>query len=270
MDFETVKNLWQPHGHNAKAAVEWWNGNAEKYSAMELPSPENSLAMRIIEKEGMVKAGSTVLDVGCGGGRFSFAFAAMGAKAVATDFSRKMIEEALKRQEQMGTNVSFRVDDWRTLDLKGKRWDKSFDLVLAHMTPAVTSADTFLKLSDASRNWVLMLKPTRRTNSVLDELIKIIGADEDTKSLDETIAFAFDILWMMGCSPKLEYEKQIWKNDVPLEQAIREYTLRLSSMHDLSDEDKDRISTYLRDIAQDGIVHETTNTTIVAMYWQVI
>lgn len=269
MNIETIMDLWKPRLNNPKAGVEWWNGSAEKFAAKGLPDTENSMAMRIIEREEMIKEGFSALDVGCGGGRFSFALEAMGADMYATDFSPKMIEQAEKTQAERGSKVCFSNDNWHTLSLKAKGWDKKFDLVLAHMTPAVVSAETFTKLSEASRSWVLMVKPTRRTNTVLDELNRLVGAEKDMKTLDETMAYAFDLAWLNGFCPRLEYENQVWENDAPLDKAIEEYTLRISSTHDLTDENKEAIRTYLESIAVDGSVHETSHTLIVAMYWQV-
>jgi len=269
MNIETIMALWKPRVNNQKAGVDWWNGSAEKFAARELPTTENSLAMRIIAREGMVKAGFSALDVGCGGGRFSFALEALGADMCATDFSPKMIEQAVKIKTERASDVRFSVDNWHTLTLAEKGWAKKFDLVLAHMTPAVVSAETFLKLSEASRNWVLMVKPSRRTNSVLDPLNKLVGAETDTAVLDEALAYAFDLAWLSGYCPRLEYENQIWENEAPLEKAIEDYTLRIASTQDLSDENKQAIRTYLESIAVNGSVHETTHTAIVAMYWQV-
>jgi ubiquinone/menaquinone biosynthesis C-methylase UbiE len=269
MNVEAIMDLWRPRVNNQKAGIEWWNGSAEKFASKGLPTADNSMAMRIIEREGMITKGCTGLDVGCGGGRFSFALEALGADMTATDFSPKMIEQAEKKQTEIGTKVHLVNDNWYTLSLEEKGWNKSFDLVLAHMTPAVVSAETFLMLSEASRNWVLMVKPTRRTNSVLDELNRLVSAEKDTQALDETMAYAFDLAWLKGYCPKFEYENQIWENELPLDDAIEEYTLRISSMHDLSDENKEAIRTYLESIEVDGSVHETSHTLIVAMYWQV-
>ena len=267
MDIAAIKELWKPNVVSEKAGVEWWNGNADRYAAKKLPTSDKSIGMRIVERENMAFDGCSALDVGCGGGRFSFALEKLGANVTATDFSPKMIEECEKQKSERGSNVNFCVDNWHSVDLHEKAWDKKFDLVLAHMTPAVVSAETFIKLSAASRKWVLMVKPTRRTNLVLDQLNSLVCAQNDTKSLDETVAFAFDLLWLSGYCPKLEYEEQIWEMDLPLEKAIAEYTLRISSTHQLSDIDKTNIKSYLETIAVDGVIHETTYTTIVAMYW---
>ena len=269
MDISTIKELWKPEKDNSRASVDWWNGMAEKFSTRELPTAKESIGLRIIERERMACKGSKVLDVGCGCGRYSFALESLGAEVTATDFSPEMIKKARGTGENRGSNVCFSLDNWHTVNLKEKNWEKKFDLVLANMTPAVVSADTFMKLIEASRGWVVMVKPTRRTNSILDDLNKLVNSGSDRKTLDEAFAYAFDLAWLTGAYPKLEYEEQIWKNDLPLKEAINEYTLRISSTHELTDRDKEKIREYLENAAVDGIVHETTNTSLAAMYWQV-
>ncbi len=270
MDIEFIKELWKPEANNKESGLRWWNGKAEHFSAMEPATAEKQIGMRIIRRENMVFKGCTTLDVGCGGGRFSFALEAMGANATATDFSPEMIRMAIEAGRRKGSKIQFSVDDWHTVDLKEKNWDKKFDLVLANMTPAVVSADTFLKLIEASRSWVLLVKPTRRVNSVLDELNRLVKADRDTKTLDDTLAYAFDLAWLTGGQPKLEYEDEVWEMDQPLEKAVEEYTYRIDSIHELTEKDKSVIREYLKSIVdQNGNVHETTNTTIAAMYWQI-
>ncbi|AET68427.1 hypothetical protein Desor_2898 [Desulfosporosinus orientis DSM 765] len=86
MDIVNIKELWKPNLRNLKVGIKWWNSKAERFSEKELPTTENSIAMRIIQQENMVGKGSRTLDVGCGGGRFSFVLEAMGAEATATDF----------------------------------------------------------------------------------------------------------------------------------------------------------------------------------------
>ncbi len=269
MNIETIIRQWQPQHKNSKSGVGWWNNSAERFSEKELPTKENSMAMRIIAEENMLPEGAKVLDVGCGCGRFSFALEAMGAKAAATDFSPKMIEQAEIKRAEHSSDIQLSVDDWHTLNLADKGWSRHFDLVLAHMTPAIVSGETFMKLSEASKNWVLMVKPSRRTNTVLDKLHALVGAAKDKETLDEAVAYAFNLVWLSGWRPKLAYEDQVWENSLPLDKAIEEYTLRIASSQDLTDENRDAIRKHLESIAVDGIVHETTNVLITAMYWQV-
>lgn len=137
------------------------------------------------------------------------------------------------------------------------------------MTPAVVSADSFLKLSEASRNWCLMVKPTRRSNSILDKLNSLLELEADTNSLDEALLYAFELLWLNGKKPKIEYEEQQWENSWKTEDAVEEYTLRISSSHSLSSYQKEQIKDFLHRESIDNVIKETTHTTIAAVYWQV-
>jgi SAM-dependent methyltransferase len=74
-----------------------------------------------------VPAGTRVLDVGCGVGRWSRLMAARGAQVLGVDLSPTMIAEARRRAaaEAVGDDCRFAVADLATLDLK-----QCFDLVL--------------------------------------------------------------------------------------------------------------------------------------------
>lgn len=269
MTIREISERWESNRKNPQAAVEWWNSKASTFATKELPTTENSLAMRLILSNQMVERGQTALDVGCGGGRFSFALEQLGACVTGTDFSPRMIDECEKAKSMRGSSVNFCVHDWHSADLQKLGWSHYFDLVLANMTPAVVSADTFLKLSEASRRWCLMVKPTRRRNSVLDKLTALLGMEPDTNALDETLIYAFELLWQGGMNPKIEYEEQLWENTWQIDDAVQEYTLRLSALHALSPLQKETITALLHNISVDNIVKETTHTTIAAIYWQV-
>lgn len=74
-----------------------------------------------------VARGSSVLDVGCGVGRWSRRLAARGARVTGIDLSPTMIAEAQRRagQEGLATNCRFEAQDLSELDAGA-----TFDLVL--------------------------------------------------------------------------------------------------------------------------------------------
>ncbi|MBS6397693.1 MAG: class I SAM-dependent methyltransferase [Clostridiales bacterium] len=269
MTIQEIRNTWNSNRVDPQSAVELWNSKAASYSSKELPTAENSLAMRLILEHEMIGRGQTALDVGCGSGRFSFALEQLGACVTGTDFSPRMIGECEKAKKIRQSGVDFSICDWHNADLQALGWKGHFDLVLANMTPAVVSAETFLRLSEAGRNWCLMVKPTRRKNEILDLLTDMLGLKADTKGLDETIIYAFELLWLNGLKPRIDYEEQTWEHTWTTEEAVREYTLRISSSHVLSDPQREEIAEFLRHISCDGMVKERTRTTITAVYWQV-
>jgi 2-polyprenyl-3-methyl-5-hydroxy-6-metoxy-1,4-benzoquinol methylase len=88
------------------ANAEWWddrigNGNDFQDELIE-PAQERLLALT---------PGETVLDVGCGAGRFSRRLAALGVHVVAFDFSEKFIERARKRTPREITRIEYHVID---------------------------------------------------------------------------------------------------------------------------------------------------------------
>ena len=90
-----------------------------------------------------------------------------------------------------------------------------------------------------------MVKPTRRSNSILDKLNSLLELEADTNSLDEALLYAFELLWLNGKKPKIEYEEQQRENSWKTEDAVEEYTLRISSSHSLSSYQKEQIKDFL-------------------------
>lgn len=260
---------WVSTRENAEAAVQWWDGKAKDFATKALPTESSSLAMRLIAEKQMLHNGQLALDVGCGGGRFAFALEKLGAVATGIDFSSEMIRECEAYRAQHGSACDFRVVDWHHLDLDAVHWRGRFDLVLANMTPAVDSEETFAKLSAASKDWCLMVKPTRRRNQILDALTVQLGLNADTVALDNAFIHAFEWLWRHGYQPELAYEEQIWEKQWTLDEAIKEYTLRLSSLYALDDAQKALLATALQQLQHDGMIEEETHTTIAAIYWRV-
>jgi SAM-dependent methyltransferase len=82
------------------------------------------------------ETGGTVLDLGCGIGRLSFAFAEIFDHVIAVDVSEEMIKQAKAlRQQYAYTNVEFRLNNGRNLDfIPSNSCDLGFSyIVLQHI-----------------------------------------------------------------------------------------------------------------------------------------
>jgi SAM-dependent methyltransferase len=83
--------------------------------------------------------GMSVLDAGCGAGRWSLRLAGAGAQVTGVDLARAMVDEARRRAERrgLGGRCRFEVADLATLDL-GERFDRVLVVtVLQHiLSPA--------------------------------------------------------------------------------------------------------------------------------------
>ena len=58
---------------------------------------------------------------------------------------------------------------------------KNFDLVFAHMTPAVADYHTLEKMCNCSKNKCFLVKPSRRSDMVLDGAFQAAGIEKNKK-----------------------------------------------------------------------------------------
>ena len=270
INIEQIREKWSLKKQNKRASVHMWNSMAGSFGEFILPDFKDDAFLKLLEKNKMLNPASLVLDVGCGAGRYALAIAGRCRHVTGLDFSPPMLEIAKQRMlEYRVENVNFFCADWHKLDIESAGHKKSFDLVFAHMTPAVQSADTFEKLSAASKGWCMLAKPIRRTDPVSDAVKDLIGIRERRESGDEEILFAFELLWRQGYLPQLEYEQQTWKMKKTLEEAYGLYINRIKTYRDITMPEEEKVKAYLSMLARDGFVYEDVDTTIATLFWRV-
>ena len=254
---------------NKQACVDMWNAMAPGFDQDDMPCYDSDSFMKLLTDYGMFNKSSAVLDIGCGTGRYSIALAKQCDKVIGVDLSPKMLEIANHRAKKLGIlNTEFICLDWHELDLAEAGFAQAFDLVFARMTPAIQSTDTFMKLMLASRGWCAVSKPTKRNDSVSDALTDLIGIGNKHVSKDNVILYAFELIWLNGMLPRLEYEKQTWDICINLDEAYNIYINRLKTYKKLTPGEVDKAESYLKSIAVEGSIFEHTNMINTTIFWQ--
>lgn len=270
MEADLIRAQWVARRTNRQASLDLWNSMAGSFGEFELPSFGNDSFLGLLDSNGMLDQAGQTLDVGCGAGKYTFALAGRCQRAVGLDLAPQMIEIARRRQVELGIgNVDLCCEDWHSLDLDRVGYRHRFDLVVAHMTPAVQDAETFEKLSAASRGWCVLSKPIRRTDPVSDAVKALVGVTERRESADVDLLYAFGLLWQQGYLPRLDYEQQSWKLRKTLEEACGLYLNRIRTYRDLSAEEEARVRAYLDSLLCDGVICEDVDTTVATLFWQV-
>ena len=264
-DLKTVCAAWTRDGYDEAAALVRWNQEASHFGAMAPPALSSSLCLQMLQEAGILEAGGTGLDVGCGGGQYSFALEQFGYCMHGTDFSPNMIAEAEKRRAALGSRCSFSVDNWHSLDLKEKGWEERFDLVLAHMTPAIADADCFLKLIRASRGAVFLQKPTRCFSALQQQIHGLLGAAPPQSNLDGSFAQAFSIAWLLGCSPRTGYRDTTWTAEMEIDQAVAFYRSRMERYFTMEPQHEQQLRTFLMERFPEGTVTDVTHVHLAAV-----
>jgi len=132
-------------------------------------------------------AGQRILELGCGGGQCSIAFARQGALAAGVDLSDEQIAFARRLAAQHGVSVDFRQGD--AADLSGFV-NASFDIVFSayalHYVPTIERC-----LAEAAR----VLIPGGRLVFSLDHPLREVFWDEEA---DEDSLLAVRSYWRRG------------------------------------------------------------------------
>ena len=139
--------------------VDKWNMLAPTFDAFEIPKIGEDDCLTLINDLKLVTKDSSVMDVGCGAGRYAIAFAQMCRSVIGTDLSPQMIGYAKKRADCMGIHhVSFICEDWDTVSIQKGYYQNQFDFVFAHMTPAIHNTETLMKMQACSKKWCMLVR----------------------------------------------------------------------------------------------------------------
>lgn len=237
------------------------DASAEDYKEFAVPSWDDDPFLELLADEAPVE-GATVLDIGCGAGTYARALAERAAQVTGIDLSGKMVEYARENSAAAGcSNVTFEQGDFRTMVVGGP-----FDMVIAHLTPAVSDGETFSKMMGLARRYCAIAKPARRTDAVLDELRTLVGAIPRGRAMDDDFLKAFSAVWLAGRVPSVRSYRDVWHAVRPLDVALELYGTRLVAT-DLDDEQRSKVADRLRSLAVDGMVRERIDTTVMLMGW---
>lgn len=271
MNLEQLEREWvNPQMCSGPVQARMWDQRAEEYMERPIPRPGENLFLQYLLEKAKPDKSMNALDIGCGAGLYTIALAEYVEKAFGVDVSPDMIRGARKRAEGLGTaNTEFFIQDWANADPDALNLRANFDVVFAHMTPAVCDYLTLDKMNACARGHCFLVKPARRHDKVQDAAFSMVGITGHRKQMDDMTPNAFAYLWLKGYNPEVSYREEIWEMEKPLKNMTDWCIDRAGLQKSLSHGEEDRIRKYLRDISMDGKIKETVTTTIVTVYWHV-
>lgn len=265
MELNEIKSNWVNKNYDSKANLAAWDSMAERYKReVALPDWESDPFLLQLSKEVDFSEKMSVLDIGCGTGGYAAALAKKAGHITGTDISFQMLIRAKSLIESLNIeNVEFICTDFCEFEL-----DKKFDLVFAHLTPAVSSAETFEKMLSLASNYCYLVKPVHRTDPVSEAVKKAAGLNGKPSNFDKELYYAFSMLWQKGLLPSLSYYKTQWKMEKTIDEAVAWYINRIKNQIKMDSASEKKAISYLESISVDGKVYETISTTVATMGWQ--
>ncbi|AOY76221.1 class I SAM-dependent methyltransferase [Clostridium formicaceticum] len=261
---------WQPSEQNASACTSFWDNRAKTYNEG-VSLGEANHVMDLLRSKGILQKNNTVLDIGCGPGRYTIPMAKECKEVFAIDISQEMLQYAKDHATGAGlNNIIYDQKNWEDIHIKEYGWEKKFDLVLASMTPGVYNFSTFKKMLEVSKGYCYLSGFIQRSNQLWDPLQKeILGENSKKKQKEDKIYYAFNILWKLGYHPEIFYQEKIWEQEWDLEEIQQLYRQRFEINHHIQQEDIEKIEKFLDVHQKNGKVIEKTEAKTAALIWRV-
>lgn len=273
MDIQYFENIWSGRKSDKEENRAFWDGRAEEFNANAYKEEGRERLNKVFElltSKGLLAKNGSVLDIGCGPGKYSVEFAKRSKNVAGVDLSPKMIEFAKENaaKEEL-SNVTFNVMDWAEADLKAIGWEKKFDLVFASMCPAIINRDALEKMISASKGYCFMSSFVERKNSLKDYLSQNVDLDKANSSFEKTAYCSFNILWLLGYYPDITYIDTEWEQFWTLERAVECYCTQLEMGRSINDGLRASVKNCMEQISENGMVKESIKAKIAWMYWKV-
>ncbi|KJR46631.1 Methyltransferase [Desulfosporosinus sp. I2] len=273
MDIDYFTRLWSEGKPAEPSGKSFWDNRADEFNKLvSQGSPDQRIRkiVQFLSQKGLFTQNSSVLDIGCGPGRFAVEFAKQSTDVTGIDISDKMLDYAVKNAEAANlTNVSFKKLNWDEVNLDEYGWRKRFDLVTAINSPGIHDQITLEKMIDASKGYCFLSNFVDRTDSVQDiirtEILKLKGI----KFYSNTIYSIFNILWLTGYYPSITYVDTDREHVRTVEEACVYYGTLFATENNSGDEKDHLINSYLEEISINGFVTEKVQTKTAWIYWKV-
>lgn len=253
---------------------ELWNHMAAHYQSTLHTRDESSYPddlVAFLAGKGAAEPGSSVMDIGCGVGKYAIRFAARRCGVHMLDLADEMLKYA--RENMRAYDVPWRAQecDWEKADVRKSGWEKSVDLAFAAMTPAVTEVKGVLNMIAVSRRHCFISKFAGIRNHMNEKVYASLGQDAPDGNVDgKSWMHLANAVADLGYFPEISYHDYAWENFIPLEQAAERFFDGYNMQLQDNAENRRRVRDALASIANDeGIVHEQVQSKAAWIYWDV-
>jgi len=248
----------------------FWDKRAGQFAKKPAGREEDRLAgvLELIGQTRLEIEGATVLDIGAGTGALAIPLAERGAKVTAVDFSGEMLKHLLERADEANVGIERTVFlSWDEVDLDAEGFRKNFDLVIASMTPAVQSPETFNLMLEAAKGvcyysgWI-----DRRWDPAYHELYRMLF-NEEFRQMSHGFSYPFMYLYMNEYRPIIRIRQDVWKGDETVEEMVDTVAGFFSTTKEIDESMKARMWKYFTARVTDERYSSQTTATTGTMVW---
>lgn len=245
----------------------WNTVSADYQKIFELGlSDYGRMFMQFVTRREMLPNGGSVLDIGCGVGKYGTCFAELGYRVSLTDISEGMLAFAEKNMEKYAVPWKTFCCDFDSVSPDEPFFRGGFDLVISTMSPAVHDFETVQKMSMLSRGWCVVTKFISWEQPFRDGLMEHLGYPDKEKITDDVSEF---LRWvrMTGYEAETKVVPYNWSDERTPEE-MANYIERRNFSGSMPKSTRDSILRYCRAHASPrGTVIDGIRTNVVWIFW---
>lgn len=227
------------------------------------PDPHAKEVAAILKDAGVLQDSDTLLDMGCGTGGFSLAFAEQGLQVTAVDMDGASLQVLRNRAQVNHLEIKTEQAMWEQYEPQRK-----FDVAFSSMCPAVCDYDELLRFESMASKYGCLIAVTRGSydkhrKQLMQEL------DVKPKGMTTEAMWYYNALYLMGRQPNVWNFTRHFAYQAPMEGLIEQNKVYFEIFGISEEESEPKLRAYYERHAVEGMVSDESHINTQLIWWKV-
>ncbi|AEF84053.1 conserved hypothetical protein [Treponema primitia ZAS-2] len=222
-------------------------------------------ALSLLTERGILKAETTILDIGAGTGRFALPFARKVKSLTALDICGEALDILKENAAAEGLgNTETRNGVWEEYADPSK-----YGFVFAALCPVICNREELLKMESLSRGYCGMIAPSRGSRSKNRHALRLLLSEKPLPGLSAEVRLLYDLLYAMGRRPGVfNYPVEHSTDTMTVDEALELYTMYYEIFGFTGEKTAEIIRAYIADNQKDGYLEDETDLSPALLFWK--
>ena len=229
------------------------------------PEPHAKEVARILQDAGVLQEGDSLLDMGCGTGGFSLAFAELGAQVTAMDMDAASLSVLQNRAKANGlTNIQTEEAMWEYYAPQ-----KQFDVVFSSMCPAICDHGELLRFENMAKKYGCLIAVSRGSydkhrKQLMQELKAMPTGGMTTEAM-----WYYNMLYLMGRQPNVWNFTRHYEYEAPVEKLVEQNKVYFEIFGIPQEESEPKLRAYYKRYAVGGMIADESHLNTQLIWWKI-
>ena len=218
---------------------------------------------QILKDARVLESCGTLLDLGCGTGGFSLAFAQQGMQVTAVDMDYPSLLVLSNRAKANGLEIETERTMWERYNPKSK-----FDVVFSSMCPAICDYRELLRFEGMGSKYGCLIAVSRGSyDKHRKQLIQEL--DAKPRGMTTEAMWYYNILYLMGRQPNVWNFTRHFEHQAPIEKLVEQNKVYFQIFGISPEESEPKLRAYYKRHAIDGIVPDESHINTQLIWWKI-